>query len=143
MSEKLAKIITISILLVMLFTLVRVLNKLSEKVHSQQEVISNNIGLINDLKNTTQDHINHVTPTPIKGDTGEKGASGNDGVKGDTGEDGQNGKDGQQGAQGKNGIDGVDGENGKTPEFLRLPNGMLLYRYIGEEAWQPIPEVSL
>ena len=124
----------------MLFFLVRILDTLSERVNNQQSIIDGQSTRIENLENVTQKHIDHVIPEPINGDAGIDGTDGKNGLNG---KDGENGVDGTQGEDGEQGIPGVDGENGKTPEFLRLPNGVLLYRYIGEEAWQPIPEASL
>lgn len=71
---------------------------------------------------------------PVKGDKGELGEQGKDGEPGKDGVDGNNGIDGQN---------GTDGENGRTPEFMQLPDGTLLYRYIGDTEWEIISMIEL
>lgn len=81
-----------------------------------------------------------------KGEDGAPGAHGHKGLqgeKGDQGDPGQDGTDGLDGVNGVDGVDGIDGADGKTPEFQTLPNGLLLYRYIGEENWRPVPTAGL
>ena len=51
------------------------------------------------------------------------------------------GKDGKDGINGSNGRDGVDGDNGKEIE-LRNNNTYIQWRYIGDENWYNLIEVS-
>ena len=51
------------------------------------------------------------------------------------------GKDGKDGINGSNGRDGIDGDNGKEIE-LRNNNTYIQWRYIGDENWYNLIEVS-
>lgn len=78
-------------------------------------------------------------PQGVQGQQGVPGPQGEQGLRGEKGDKGEPGKNGKDGVNGKDGIDGVDGEDGRSPEFLKLSNGILLWRYVGDENWMVVP----
>ena len=90
------------------------------------------------------DWQNLVALSDITGPAGANGKDGLNGRDGTDGKDGADGKDGVNGTDGRNGKDGSDGADGKTPEFRTDPEtNQLQWRYIGENAWLYLYDLSL
>ncbi len=75
------------------------------------------------------------------GRDGVDGINGKDGADGADGKDGIDGKDGADGKDGKDGKDGVDGKDGREIE-LRVNNGEIQWRYVGEDSWTSLISLS-
>ena len=108
-----------------------------------------------------KDELPKVELTPPQ--NGQDGKDGQDGIsikgdKGDMGDMGASGSNGQDGSDGQSAYEvavsngftgteaewlaflkGIDGADGRTPEFAQLPNGILLFRYIGDTGWEVVP----
>jgi len=80
-----------------------------------------------------------------KGEPGEKGDTGAQGPKGEKGDTGEKGEQGATGARGPSGKDGSSGSSscgvinlGDKSIELRINNGYLQYRYVGDSSWYTV-----
>ena len=141
-------IVAVLILLVVSNAILLLANyNISRSERRIQEAVENSWVSLTNLLHSEIEKIE--APIPEQGPQGLRGIPGQS-IKGEQGEAGKDstvpgpaGQDsvvpGPAGEDGKDGVDGVDGENGRTPEFLQLPNGTLLWRYVGDANWQVVP----